>query len=271
MYPTTGWVFDCPACSPGAGKWKLGINENSLACHCWTCGRVSLLAALASVSGRRESELRPLVERLRGSRKPLEAVKRGRGVLVVPKGVGPLLGAHKKYLEGRGFCPDGLERVWGVQGIGHAPRLSWRLWLPVTLGGRVVSWTTRSVGGAKQRYVSARPDEEEWPHKSLLYGADLCHHAVVVTEGPFDAMRVGPGAVATFGTSVSRAQVVRMLKFPVRVVCFDAEPAARRAAESLCATLGTFPGRTVRVELDAPDPGSAEDSEIKQLRKEFLT
>jgi len=106
--------------------------------------------------------------------------------------------------------------------------------------------------------------------KSVLYGVDYIRHAAVVVEGPADAWRVGPGAVATFGVVVTPDQLARLARFPVRVVCFDSDPPGRARAAKLVSALAPFPGKTYDVVLDAEDPGSATPKEIKKLRALFL-
>ena len=130
------------------------------------------------------------------------------------------------------------------------------------------SWTTRAVSDdVKLRYVNARPEEELRPIKSLLYGQHHLRHAVVICEGPTDAWKIGPGAVATFGVNYTKAQLLRMSKYPVRFVCFDSEPIAQQRAQALCEALIPFPGTTKNITLDAMDPGSASEKELRQLRR----
>lgn len=186
-----------------------------------------------------------------------------------PRGIGPLLRAHRSYLEGRHFDPAKLELLWGIAGIGLARgSLKWRIYIPITHKGRRVSWTARAIGDrASLRYLSASPQEEAVPHKTVLYGLDWCVHTVIVVEGPADAWRVGPGAAAVFGTSYTPAQVRLLSKIPNRIICFDNSAVAQDRADQLARDLSAFPGSTVRVNLDADDPGSASKREIRVLRK----
>ena len=132
----------------------------------------------------------------------------------------------------------------------------------------MVSWTTRSISSkVEQRYISAAEDEESVPHKTLLYGEQHCSHAVCAVEGPFDAWRVGYGAVALCGTAYERAQVQRLSKYLVRAVWFDQEPTAQAKAKKLVNELSVFPGETFLINGDSADPGSASEKEIKQVRK----
>ena len=44
----------------------------------------------------------------------------------------------------------------------------------------------------------------------------------------------------TLGVGYSRAQLLRISKYPLRAVCFDSEPAAQERARQLCEELGDF-------------------------------
>lgn len=261
-----GSDFDCPRCSPGSGHFRLGLSLARGAFSCWQCGFVPRKEAVAGLLGVSEREAGGLLGGLERPLPPAIAAK-APGRLVLPDGLGPLLPPHRRYLKGRGYDPDELAAVWGLQGIGLAARLAWRLFIPVTRRGVTVSWTTRSLTDGGRRYVAADESQEAVPAKSLLYGADLVPgRAVIVVEGPADAWAVGPGAVATLGTSTSSAQVRRLLRYPVRYLCFDSEPGGQRRATRLLRDLSAFAGRTFNVVLDAKDPGSAKPKELRALR-----
>lgn len=267
-----GWVqLDCPWCTPGAHHWRLGISLSWLSCNCWACGHKSTIQAIALSCQRSYKEVEGLLGTVERPLTPAEIKPRGR--LVLPAGLGPLLPAHKRYLSGRGFDPEELERLWNLKGLGQTPALPWRLWIPLVYQGRVVSWTTRKISdkAGLRRYLTAAPGEEEISHKHLLGGEDYCRHAVVVCEGPLDAMAIGPGAVWTGGLAYTRQQLNRIAKYPVRVVCFDSEPEAQKRARQLCQDLHLYPGSTYRVELESDnDPASADRAEVAELRQRFL-
>ena len=130
-----------------------------------------------------------------------------------------------------------------------------------------MSWTTRAIGESSYKYISAKSEQEAMNHKSLLYGEDLALNSIVVVEGPLDAWRLGPGAVATLGVNVTAAQILRISQYPFRSICFDSEPSAQRRARKLANQLSIFPGKTSIIQLDAPDPGEACPKEVKRLRK----
>ncbi len=265
-----GWVnTNCPVCSPDSGRFRCGIHIATLRANCWVCGRLNTAEVLVEASGRPLGE----VLKLLGNRDdlPLPRDEKKTGTYTPPPGVGPLLPAHRKYLEGRGFDPDELTRLWNLGGIGMEGRYKWRIFIPVLLGGKRVSWTTRRVGeGQSRRYLAAPPEYEERPIHDCLYGWDRVRHAAVVVEGPADAWAIGPGAVATFGLSVTTPQLALLASLPVRVICMDNEPRARRKSLELADALEALPGTTHVVTLSGKDAAESPREEIRELRSRFL-
>lgn len=253
-------IRNCPFC--GNDRYYLGFNTRKRFFNCWSCRGHRTVVTLV-----RLGVPYAIAKDFARDAGPLPGGEIERTKLVEPAGRGPLLRIHRKYLEGRGFNPDELVRTWELEGIGRAVALSWRIYIPITFKERRVSWTTRTVGDVPARYISASPTQEAMNHKHTLYGLDFVRHSTIVVEGPADAWRVGPGAVATLGTGYSDAQVLLLSKVPYRYICFDRSPSAQRRANDLAAELAPFPGETHVVELDADDPGSASPKEIKMLRK----
>jgi len=266
---TLGWVnVDCPWCDPGGKSFRMGINTISLACNCYACGRHRPYDTLRELTGHNFSKIRELLKDFQAEEN-VERKKRGK--LRIPKSLKGLTVKHRNYLIRRGFQSMELEKIWGLQSIGINPKLSHRIFIPIFYQGEMVSWTTRSTIDEGQRYISAEPDEEAISHKELLYGEDYCRHTVIVCEGPTDVWRIGPGAVATFGTTYTEAQLSRIANYPMRVICYDNEREAQRQANNLCDKLICFPGSTVNVRMETgKDPGSAKKEEIQKLRERFL-
>ncbi len=268
-----GWLgIDCPWCGPASGKWHLGVNLEGAYAVCWRCGPKRLPDVLMMLTGKSYPEIRKLLDTVeKGPRTP-RAGPEPSGRVKIPPGVEALGGAHRRYLRGRGFDPAVTESLWGVKGIGLAPRLAWRLWIPIVHRGETVSWITRSIGDRSgRRYVSARPAEESVPHKFLLYGSDYARHSVVVCEGPLDAWAIGPGAVALMGLIHTAEQLEALERYPVRTICFDREPAAQRRAGRLAQALAASPGETNVIELESGgDAAEADPAEIGIIRERYL-
>lgn len=263
-----GWVqIDCPFCGL-IGHFRMGYNLHAGYVNCWACGKHPLpavVASLAQVSYGKAKDVLRGVENVRTALK--EADVRGTLELPVAASLMALRAVHREYLVGRGFDPDEISRDWGVNGIGPVSGHKWRLFIPIVYRGEMVSWTTRSISDrADRRYRSAKASQEVLNHKHLLYGEDHCLHGVIVHEGPIDVWRTGAGAVATFGTDFTQAQVRRLARYAKRVVCFDNVPEAQLQANKLCDALSAFPGTTYNVRLDAKDAAEAHAGEIAELR-----
>lgn len=266
-----GWVgFDCPRCSPQSGTFRGGWHLRGGYAFCWKCGRLDTLEVLGALGRIGEPEARRLLRELgvgakRGETRAEPAVE---GVFRPPPHLGPLLPAHLAYCESRGLG-EKARVLWGLRGIGPRGDLRWRIWIPIRDGaGRDASWTTRSIVAREpMRYVSAPAASERWSHKSLLFGEEFVRgEAICAVEGPFDAMRVGPGAVACCGVAYTEAQLLRLSRYRVRGICFDADAGER--ARALAAQLEPFPGETILLTLDsAKDPAAASEKEVKQIRR----
>jgi len=261
-----GWVgVDCPWCGRGTEKYHMGIPEAGQCGVCWKCGYKGIGEVVRALGG----SVREWIAQVKGGR-VTRREERVRGELKVPVGVGELEEAHRRYLEGRGYDVEEVERWWGVKGIGVlGGRLRWRLWIPVrTKTGEVGSWTTRAVGGQEPRYVSATGREERVGLKTMLYGEEYCWgHGVVVCEGPLDVWKVGLGAVAVFGLQMTREQAERLARYRRRVIVFDMERSAQRAAKRLKTLLCDAGGKTIWLEVDAKDAGAETEEVLKWARE----
>lgn len=264
-----GWIGLCCPCCGDESQFYLAFPEaGAFNGNCWRCGPHSLWDVLiaSGLDRRQAAEALHGLDLQRLPKRDAPLLGRCRP----PPGVGPLGGKHTAYLRER-HISEARAVSWGIKGIGLSFRLAWSLFLPVVRHGAEMSWTTRSVGKGGRRYVSARPEEEAAPLKTLLYGEDFCRNSCVVVEGPMDAVRIGPGACATFGLNTTAAQVAKIAGFPLRAVCFDAEPRAQAAANKLCRDLAAFPGETVLIRIESgKDAGEADEQEIEEIRRAFL-
>lgn len=271
---SAGWVgIRCPHCAGNTGKFKCGINLRHLSVSCYTCGRHKLSDTLSRASGVSLRDVLPLLVGLIRSDDEWEPrTQRLTGTLKFPDGTGELLPVHRKYLEKRGFDPDECERLWGLKGIGAGGRYQWRILLPVLRNAKPVSWQTRAIGQhTEPRYLAASPEDESVPLKHCLGGSQHARQSVVVCEGYFQAMRIGPGAVATMGVGYTEHQLLLIAQYPSRCICFDNEPQAQRRAHQLATDLSPFPGETLIANLSGPQPDSSPADEIRELRARCLS
>lgn len=270
---TSGWIgVDCPYCSPDSHHFRMGLQIGRERSNCWICGSHFFWSALNRVT-----EFATSISALEKMLDPMETGKEKeepQGKFEFPPcEIGPFRKPHIDYLRSRNFKPKQLTKLWDIKGIGLASaKFAWSLFIPVFHNGFVVSWATRKLTEKGRRYRKAGKHQEGLPAKNLLYGMDLVRgHSLIVMEGFTDVWRIGPGSVATMGVVYTLKQAKLIADYPTRYICFDNEPDAQRRATKLCRMLAGFPGKTVRLEIDADDPGSAKPKEISRIRKLLLT
>jgi hypothetical protein len=166
------------------------------------------------------------------------------------------------YLASRQFDHKALARTYGVgyclQSL-HA-YCQGRLIIPIWQEGALAGYQARVLPGQTgPKYYSAAG----MPKSRLLYNLDQARQyaTIVVVEGPTDAWRVGPMAVATFGASASRWQLDCLAQLSLRaqiIWLYDADAAGRRGTEKARqrwrAPVGSLP--VVWAQLPQGDPGS---------------
>ena len=265
-----GWVqLRCPWCQ--SDKWHLGICIANNFANCYACGP-HWLGGL-NQPGLWCSEERSAFNYVKGmpQTRPIDT-QESTGRYKEPKGVkSNPTHYHIDYLKQRGFDLAGVSKNVAYQVHRDCPLiLSHRIFIPIFLDERPVSWTTRSIATDDPcPYMSAKKIHERVPGKSILYGEQYAGDNVIVHEGPFDVWTTGPGTLGTLGIGYTPSQMVRLTRYRKRYIAFDSEPAAQERAKKLVAELSIFPGETYRVELDTgKDSNSATKREVRdRLRR----
>ncbi len=185
----------------------------------------------------------------------------------------PFNSKHRLYLEGRNFDPDEINSIWDVQGTGVFGEYKNRLYIPITLNGALISYTTRDITDKRQdKYRTCHDEDEAYHHKFSLYGIDQAKNDVgLVVEGCTDVWRIGPGTVGTYGDKYMPAQVALLAKRFKRVfVLYDPDDAGTNAAPALTEQLDA---RNVDCEIlyddSGLDPGEMQPADAIALRKEL--
>jgi hypothetical protein len=189
-----------------------------------------------------------------------------------------------KYLTDRGFDPEEIDRLYGVgyTKSGEAPQLARRrIIIPSYADGQCVGWQARYVGDADFKSDGAPPKYYTCPGMKrgrVVYNLDQArkYQTIVIVEGPTDVWRVGPMAVAIWGSTLSASQ-----KELLRQRCRDAsvvlmldpeimDPASDRymriKLKNLVGMTETFAGGLATVCLpDGKDPGSLDRCRLREL------
>jgi DNA primase len=197
--------------------------------------------------------------------------------VALPNDIGELSQYQVHYLTRRGLDIDELVTLWELAGIGpHGGQWRNRIFIPTFLNDRMVSWQTRSISTAPDvaRYLSAPANMSVLNNKKLVYGYDqACRRgdSAVVVEGPVDVWKLGPGAVHTFGTTWTAAQMTVLCRFKQVVVMFDCENKAQIQAEQLAESLAGLGVVSFTASLSGvKDAGEMPTKEARQFCSHLL-
>ena len=282
-----GWIgIQCIYCSDQHNH--LGISLDYKNYSCWLCGAkggiVDLIQDLEGIdwhgASNRIDEFQELYPSGPSEKEHLEDLGADQDIL--PEGYGDeLTQGQVEYLRGRGFSPWELMTTWGIKTAPIFGRWAYRIIIPVTLGGKPLSFIGLDhTGGQKVKYKAASTEESIRPTSQLLYGWDQIPRgpsgiaqpkSVLITEGVTDVWRMGPGTVATLGMGVSTTQIkgLMVLNAERYYIMFDGEPMAVANAHKLGQSL-RLAGKNVEViELDSGDPAELPETEVASIRQEI--
>ena len=278
-----GWInLCCPFCSDS--KFHLGYNAEFSVFSCYRCGRHKFFETLSLLTNEKAKDLSETVRKsykLSQDKEKENFVRKSE--FEYPKEVIPLQTIHKEYLKRRNYNPSLLQSVWGVMGTSKSGRYSNRIVIPVVFKSRIVSFMARDITEKSEAKILFCDKENELiPAKNLLHGYDLAiKNWVLVTEGPFDAFRFGPGAVDTMGIKFTESQVSLLKGFANVFILFDSridhngfetEKQAQEQAEKLADLLSPFCNVWILNEFrsDLGDMDNFQILKIKQAIKKAL-
>lgn len=273
-----GWInIPCPFCIGNPG-FHLGFQQTGgwFGFVCFRCGGHGGVATISALLKIRAEEARRLIEEYGDGVTSVWRKKRVKTKtstnLMLPPGLQPLGARAKQYLERRDFDPEKLEREFELKDTGLGGHWKGRVFIPIFVQDRMISYTCRSYVGSETRYLSCSSEKEVSPHADNLYHADnlFGHKRVVVVEGCADVWRLGNGAVATFGTKVTASQLKLLCKFQRIFLLRDLDEAGRIAWDKIGARL-----RLAGVELKIIKPSdislTAKDAgEFTQQEADYL-
>jgi len=269
-----GWVqMCCPFCEDET--FHLGYERKSGRLSCYRCGGIKVRAWLEAVGdGRSARELLQEYRMIHLTTPEPTLTTARKGIYRLPPASGPLKTRHRKYLHSRGF-PETIAFQWGLVGTTHlGGKWQWRIIAPVRVNRRYVTYQGRDITGrqSRVRWLSPDPEHEEVPIKETLYGLHLATRTrpLLVVEGPADVWRMGPGAVATYGVSVTQAQrrLLRRHRAGL-VIAFDPDVHARQRARRLADALADHVPVTILEEDDYEDLAAMPQCEADKLKKEI--
>ena len=276
-YLKSGWINTaCPYC--GDTKSHLGFNQTYDYCSCFRCGGHNLKITLCQILGVPANTLDQILEPYQTKNKLLarlnEKEKLNKEKIELPGF--PLSMQEKNYLLERHFSPNELIEKYNIQGGGW---LEWknRIIIPIYLGGRLVSWTARTVIKDREpRYKNLENHLSVIDPKKIFYNLDNCHgKSVALLEGPFDVLRFGDNGICGFGITLTKTQILYLSERFKRIyILFDSQRIAQKKAKEYGMTLQGH-GLDVFIvdafsDYGCKDAGEMSPYKIRQLKKNCL-
>jgi len=276
---SAGWIgLSCPHCNDTSTHMGYNLDGNYFTC--WRCGGHSIPSTLSALLGiTNYKKVKEIIKQYSSTIALVEELKTPiqKHPFKLPSNSEPLQKQHKAYLEGRGFDPDYLEKLWGLKGTGVYSKLDnidyrFRIVIPFVWGGRVVSFDTRDITGKDQGRYKACPKERELiSHKEIIYGKqELFKRSAICVEGPTDCWRFGSDSFAVSGIKYTNTQLRVIAQTFKRVaVCFDGEEQAQTQAAKMVAELRFRKVDAFTVDIEG-DPGAMNQSEADYLVKQLI-
>jgi DNA primase len=263
----------CPMCNDNSNHG--GFHRTESYYNCWQCGHHWLENVIMELLNADFKKAKRLIEEYSDQpiNEPKEEKKSKVKSCICP---GHWLPAkrHAKYLEKRNFDVYYLIKKYDLKFTDYTySNYKWRIMAPIYLGGNIVSYQGRAIfKNQTPKYKACKKAEEVIPHKHILYNIDnVPGNTAVLVEGITDVWRLGDGAIATFGTGFTNAQIAMLAnKFKKIFTLFDAEFEAQRRAEIIGFDLSSVGLEVENIELLYGDPASINQDEANELMEEVL-
>jgi hypothetical protein len=275
-----GWVNTaCPFCDDSGNH--LGYPKDGGLFTCWKCGTHKEWGTIAALLGISIHQAADVCKQYKTPTKmPSRRDNALQGdldrVLTVkmPYSTGPMTGRHKDYLRSRGFDPDRLEVEWGLLGTGAVGPFAHRIIIPIhDRNGNLVCFRGRDIPGlSPMRYKSCPDRLAAVDIKNCVYGLDRVKgDTIVIVEGAAKVWRLGSPACATFGATVTDAQLILLKQFRHRCIVFDGDETGREKAKELAKRLAMFDGSVLCYDLpDGVGPDDLTTKEAASFMKEII-
>jgi DNA primase len=176
------------------------------------------------------------------------------------------------FLAKRGFDPTTTRINHSIHySPGPAGDYKFRIAWPVYIGNQLVTFMTRDVTGrAKVPYIAQPVKEAVIPCKHTLYGYDDVAPGsnIVIVEGPIDQMKLGRGALATWGTgwTIEQVALIKSLHPNKVTILYDSEEIAQEAAKRLDKAIWFCPSEVMYLD-DHNDPGELTLEEGREIMR----
>ncbi len=181
----------------------------------------------------------------------------------------------RQYLEGRGI-PLALAQEYGIRYSRHDRAVGF----PVLIGNILVGWQLRKIDPVEGvtedgfYYQGLKIMTYEIPRDQVVMFNNRLSNSkhAVICEGPVDAIKAhgAGGNIATMGKSVSRGQILSILRSGIEKVYFALDPDAARMMPELLEQVGDLPAHFVEVPPKDGEERDMGDLDLDEARDIIL-
>ena len=260
----------CPFCDDTYNHLGLHIT-GARKPTCWKCGSHSLYDYINAVTGENPKEILQRYLDIHAIDLVQFEPEKQYATVCIPPGSKNFRNVHRKYLSDRGFDPDWLIHKYDLTVTSPMDEYPYRIIFPIKYRKKTVSYQGRSFTGAIPKYLTCKPENEVMFHKDIFFNIDNAKNdSVIITEGVFDAVRLGDNAIASFGTSITPSQLNLIKSRYKRVfMLYDGEDEAQKKAKKACLTLSAFGIEVENIKLHDGDPGELSEDDALHLLNEL--
>ncbi len=271
-----GWVhIRCPFCSGNPG-WHGGFNIKEGYYNCWRCGYHWIVKVVVNLLSISYQEAKLIIynkgyssEQFRFQKsKTSTRINFKKEISLPPMTQYNLTKQHIDYLLSRRFDPIELKTKWNLMSTGNIGAYSHRILAPIYFRGHMVSYQCRATKiGQNPPYLACAGHDELIKHKDIIYGFDAAIrlNQCIVVEGITDVWRLGYGAVATFGKSFTKAQLLLIANnFKHIFILPDSDV---KEEETMTEPLAGLGKEVEEIRLDKGDPGDMRQGDADYLMK----
>lgn len=260
-----GWMGLQDVFSSGDEGYHLGWNLSGNYLYSWKTGGHSLRSYLSEVAPHTPYDT--LIERYGDEYAFVERMRKVPKAKKLDFDFPELNDAAKKYLAGRGFDPEYVASRYGLRWGGLFGPWRYRIIAPIYQDGQLVSYQGRTISKVEEmRYKFLPVEESVVDPKKCLWGLDECKKRhVLVTEGIYDAMKLGDDAVAVMGISTTEVQARKLSRFDTVYFLYDPEPDAQRRAKKFASQVASL-GHSTCMIIDTEEMHDLGDTPLEGIR-----
>lgn len=194
----------------------LGINKKSLKCNCWKCGPHSFIDVIMELKECSFKEAKKIYKSISKNEfyESEQKSTKNKKLIFPPKATKIFPKQHLKYLKKRGFNAKSIIKQFNLYACGFDDQnYKFRIIIPIYQNGKIVSFTSRDItGNADNAYKTAKPSESLIDPKKCIFNIDTIKPGkdVILTEGPFDVMKFGEGAICFLGVKLTDKRILQL-------------------------------------------------------------